>query len=316
MDRADTSTVRIGQLTDIHVADFADLRRRHFVGKRATGWVNFTRKRIHEYERRIVDASVARLVEEAPDLVVVSGDLTNLGLASELHAALGVLAPLKEAGIRTVVIPGNHDYYTVGSASGQFEEICADWQRADVRDAGMPYPFVVRTGPVAVVCFNSGIPTPPLLAYGLVDREQLARAERLIAMEKDAGRAIVFAVHHHPTRAPHHKREWPRGLRNVPAFRALAARSGATLIFHGHNHFWHQRRLREAEDVCVVGISCATTNRATPAARVAQVGLYEVDARGLQRAAVSSWRDEAFGDWVWTRPAEMPLESEHEALTS
>ncbi len=308
--------VRIGQLTDIHVAEFSGLRRRDFMGKRASGWVNFTRKRSKEYERRVVDAAVARMVEAAPDVVVVSGDLSNLGLASELRAALEVLEPLRAAGIRTVVIPGNHDAYTTAAAGGQFERVCAEWQIADARADGGLYPFVVRVDEVAIVCFNSAIPTPTFMAYGRVEDAQIARARELVAIEHAAGRSVVFALHHHPTRAPHHRSERGRGLRNVAAFRALAAESSASLVFHGHNHFMHLRRLREAPDVNVVGISSATTNRLSPAERVAQVGLFEVTGDGLQRVGISSWDGGKFAAWAWTEPSDITIESEHEQLTS
>lgn len=309
-------TIRIGQLTDIHVADFADLGPLDFVGKRATGWLNYTQKRADEYDRRVLDSAVARLVGTAPDLVVVSGDLSNLGLRSELRAALGVLEPLRQAGIRTVVIPGNHDAYVRSSARGQFEQVCAEWQQADARVEGHAYPFVVRCGPVAVVCFDSGIPTPPMLAYGRVDDAQLARAAKLIQAEKAAGRAIVFAVHHHATRAPHRRYEWPRGMHNVANFRRLAARADATLVMHGHNHYLHRRRMRGAESVCICGLSSSTTGRTEPPERVGQAGLYEVGASGLERAGVASWdgRRVLFGEWQWTRPDEIPVETGHEAL--
>ena len=194
--------------------------------------------------------------------------------------------------------------------------VCADWMKADARVDGDIYPFVVRVGDVAVVCFNSGVPTLPIMAYGRIEDEQIARARTLIRAEREAGRAIVFALHHHPTKAPNHKREWTRGLRNVGRFRKLAAHADASLVLHGHNHCHHQRRLREAPDVCVVGLSSATTNRADPPERVGQVGLYEVGAGGLQRLGVASWDSHKvlFGDWQWTRPEDVPVEAPHEVL--
>lgn len=308
-------TVRIGQLTDIHVADFADLRWTDFFGKRATGWFNYKSKREQEYEPHILESAVHRLVREEPDVVVVSGDLSNLGLPSEWRAALRILEPLREAGIRTVVIPGNHDYYVPSSAGGAFESVCREWQRADVRE-GDAYPYVVRARDVAILCFNSALPTPPIMAWGAVDDAQIERARRLARAETVAGRTVVFAVHHHPTRAPNHTREWHRGFRNVVAFRKLAAEVGATLVMHGHNHFEHRRRLREAPAVAVCGLSSAITTRELPPERMAQVGMYEVAAGALQRAGVASWdsRQVLFGEWAWHEAGDIPIESELEAL--
>ncbi len=306
-------SIRVGQMTDIHVPDFSDLRAVDFLGKRASGWVNFTRKRAQEYDQNIVRAGVARFVQERPDLVVISGDLTNLALPSEFRASLKLLEPLKEAGIRTVVFPGNHDYYVPAAANGQFEELCSEWQDADAR-ADEFYPFVCRAGDVAVLCFNSAIPTPPMLAYGIVDDAQIARGKELAAAETAAGRTVVFALHHHPTRAPHKKREWPRGLRNAQAFRAAAAQCGAVLVMHGHNHYEHARRMLGAEHVCISGISSSTTSKGSPPERVGQIGLYEFEAGAMSHLSVSSWDGSHFGAWQATQPGDVPVESSFEAM--
>lgn len=306
-------SIRVGQMTDIHVPDFTDLRPVDFLGKRATGWVNFTRKRSEEYDQNIVRAGVARFVAERPDLVVISGDLTNLALPSEFRASLKLLDPLREAGIRTVVFPGNHDYYVPAAANGQFEELCEGWQPADRRGDAF-YPFVCRAGDVAVLCFNSAIPTPPMLAYGLVDDAQIARGKDLAAAEAAAGRTIVFALHHHPTKAPHKKREWTRGLRNAHAFRAAAAECGAVLVMHGHNHYEHARRMLDAEQVCISGISSSTTSKGSPPERVGQIGLYEFESGSMSQFGVASWEGSAFADWRWTRPGDVPVETSREAL--
>ena len=306
-------TVRIGQMTDIHVADFADLGPLDFLGKRATGWVNFTRKRAQEYDVAIVRAGVARFVEERPDLVVISGDLTNLALRSEFRAALRLLEPLREAAIPVVVFPGNHDYYVRSASRGQFEEVCADWQPADARGEGH-YPFVVRASDVALVCFNSAIPTPPMLAYGQVDDAQIARGVALAKSERAAGRTVAFALHHHPTRAPHKKREWTRGLRNAAAFRGSAAEVGATLVMHGHNHYEHARRLLESPSVCISGLSSSTTAKSAPPERVGQIGLYTFGGGALESIGIADWGGAEFGQWRQRRPAEIPIETAHEAM--
>ena len=306
-------TIRVGQMTDIHVPDFSDLRPIDFLGKRATGWVNFTRKRAQEYDQNIVRAGVARFVEERPDLVVISGDLTNLALPSEFRASLKLLEPLKDAGVRTVVFPGNHDYYVPAAANGQFEELCSEWQDADARGDSF-YPFVCRAEDVAVICFNSAIPTPPMLAYGIVDDAQIARGRELAAVESAAGRTIVFALHHHPTRAPHKKREWTRGLRNAQAFRAAAADCGAVLVMHGHNHYEHARRMLDAEHVCISGISSSTTSKGAPPACVGQIGLYEFDGGRMTHLGIASWDGGRFGDWHRSAPDDIPIESPVEAM--
>ena len=49
-----------------------------------------------------------------PDLVLIGGDLTTDGYAHEFRDAQSHLAPLLDAELTTVVIPGNHDAKNVG----------------------------------------------------------------------------------------------------------------------------------------------------------------------------------------------------------
>lgn len=305
--------IRIGQLTDIHVAEFSDLRRRDFFGKRGTGWFNYRRSRASEYDDRVLGACVGALIDAAPDLVIVSGDLSNLGLRSEWRAARAVLQPLDDAGIRVSVIPGNHDVYVRAALDGGFEEIYADWLVADARGTDV-YPYVVRHDDVAVLHLNSGIPTPPLLAFGKVGHRQLDVARTLGRAERQAGRTVVVALHHHPTRAPHKEREWPRGLHDAPAVRALARELEASVMLHGHNHYFHTRRMRGSRGTFIVGCSSSTTSRGGPEPRRGQALLYTVDADGLQRLESCWWANGSLGAWTDVPLDGIPEETAHEAL--
>ena len=306
----------IGQLTDIHVAAFSDLRVRDAFNKRATGWVNYTRKRKAEYGREVVEACIAALVDARPDLVVVTGDLSNLALRSEWIAARDLLTPLVEAGIRYTVIPGNHDTYLAQALGGDFEQVFAPALVADAREA-TPYPYVVRVGATSVVHVNSGIPTPPMLAFGRVGPEQLRAIRHLAAEEQAAGQTLVVAVHHHPTRAPHKTREWPRGMHDAPAFRALCRELGVALVMHGHNHVFHARRMRRSETV-VVGCSSSTTRRQSPETHRGQTLLYTIDdaptAQRLVRLQSRDWTRDGLGPWTDHAVARIPEETAHEAL--
>lgn len=306
----------IGQLTDIHVAAFADLRLRDAFNKRATGWVNYTRKRKAEYGREVVEACVASLVEARPDLVVVSGDLSNLGLRSEWVAARSLLQPLSDAGLRYTVIPGNHDTYLPEATRGGFEAVFDEALVADARGAST-YPYVVRVGATSVLHVNSGIPTPPMLAFGRVGAPQLDALRTLGMTERAAGQTLVVAIHHHPTRAPHKPREWPRGLRDAAPFREICRALNVALVLHGHNHVFHARRMRGAE-THIVGCASSTSRRTAPETHRGQVMLYTLDDRaGAQRLSKlqsRDWNGTGLDPWTDHPVARIPEESAHEAL--
>jgi len=61
------------------------------------------------HDPRIVSATEAWLENRRPDLVIISGDLTQRARAEQFRAASAWLNRLRAAGLRTLVIPGNHD---------------------------------------------------------------------------------------------------------------------------------------------------------------------------------------------------------------
>jgi 3',5'-cyclic AMP phosphodiesterase CpdA len=61
------------------------------------------------HDPAVVAASEAWLAEHRPDLVIVSGDLTQRARIGQFRQARAWLARLREAGHRLLVVPGNHD---------------------------------------------------------------------------------------------------------------------------------------------------------------------------------------------------------------
>lgn len=61
------------------------------------------------HDPRIVSATEAWLAERQPDLVIISGDLTQRARVEQFRAASAWLNRLRAAGHRLLVIPGNHD---------------------------------------------------------------------------------------------------------------------------------------------------------------------------------------------------------------
>lgn len=57
----------------------------------------------------LVDAATAWLAEKRPDLVVISGDFTQRARVVQFRAASAWLDRLHRAGLKTLVVPGNHD---------------------------------------------------------------------------------------------------------------------------------------------------------------------------------------------------------------
>ena len=116
--------MRLAHISDLHVLDLTGARARDFLNKRITGSATLFARRSTAHQTSVVQAAIRDINEQAPDHVVVTGDLTNLSLRSEFEAATGLLRELGGRD-RLSVVPGNHDVYTRESR-GRFEQLCAE----------------------------------------------------------------------------------------------------------------------------------------------------------------------------------------------
>src|SRR3990172_6099114 len=100
---------RVAHLTDLHATPartaFAAL-----LGKRFFGWLSWQVRRRHAHQERVLEALLADLRAQAPDQIVVTGDLTNVAGEQEFPAARAWLERLGPPA-RVSIVPGNHDAY-------------------------------------------------------------------------------------------------------------------------------------------------------------------------------------------------------------
>ena len=99
--------------------------------------------------------------------------------------------------------------------------------------AGASFPFVRMLGAVAIVGVNSAVTTLPLVASGRVGAEQLARLDKVLERLGRAGHFRLVLIHHPPLPG---QAKRLRGLRDAAELERIAARHGAELVVHGHNH--------------------------------------------------------------------------------
>ncbi|WP_456640488.1 metallophosphoesterase family protein [Bradyrhizobium sp. USDA 10063] len=220
---------RLAHLSDPHLPPLPVARLRDLAGKRAFGYLNWTRNR-HKYHRReVLDALVADLQGQHPDHIAITGDLVNLALETEFkpaHAWLESVGPPD----RVTVVPGNHDAY-VRATRHRFATMFADYLRGDDADGATPFPFLRRRGPVALIGTSSAVPTPPLMATGWLGHAQLAALERMLAGLSSEGAFRVLLVHH-----PLHSDARVKRLTDSHKLLDLIKQYGVELILHGHDH--------------------------------------------------------------------------------
>lgn len=185
--------------------------------------------RHRRHRREVLDAALQVWLRSGVDRVCVTGDLVNFALPAEYCGAADVLDRLSRVAPVSLV-PGNHDAL---AASGM-AELRRHWARwLDGEENSADGLLVHFHGPVAIVGLSSAIPTPPLLAYGAVQPQQLSALERLLPKLRQSGHFRVVMLHHPPQAGV---MGWRCGLHQAAALRGILQRTGAELVLHGHLH--------------------------------------------------------------------------------
>jgi len=189
------------------------------------------------FDAQLLDDAVREILGLQPDLVVVGGDLTTEGYAHEFRDAKQFLQPLFDGGLRTIVIPGNHDSKNVGYL--HFRDSFGTGEGAGKGDSVLQ----VTGGPalsMQVVAIDS---SKPDLAEGEVGRERYDWIRQQFAPDVDVD-VRTFVLHHHLVPVPGTGRErntvWDAG-----DVLAVLHDAGVNIVLSGHKHVPHVWLLNE-----------------------------------------------------------------------
>jgi 3',5'-cyclic AMP phosphodiesterase CpdA len=221
----------LAHLSDPHLPPLPAPRLRELAGKRALGYLNWTRNR-HRYHRRdVLDALVSDMQAQSPDHVAITGDLVNLALEAEFSPALTWLESVGGPG-HVTAIPGNHDAY-VRATKQRFAETWTNYLSSDdaANGAAATFPFLRRRGPLALIGVSSAVPTPPLMATGRLGRQQFEALEQILS-KLSGEQAFRVLLIHHPLRSDSRAKR----LTDSRKLLALLKQFGVELVLHGHDH--------------------------------------------------------------------------------
>lgn len=268
----------LAQLTDLQMPPLPSASPASLLGKRMFGYLNWHLRRKKVHRRDTLDALVRDLHAQAPDHVVVTGDLTNISLPQEFEAARVWLEELGPAE-RVSVIPGNHDAYV----SLPFEKGLARWQKQMTGDDNWPppdqsiFPYVREIGEIALIGLNTAVPTPPYLATGRLGPSQLENLATRLARLRDMGRFRVVLIHHPPLPGL----ATPlRALDDAAALREVLVSEGAELVLYGHNHVQRMDRLNGPNGPIPIVAAPSASAYDTRPGRMARYNLFRIGRRG------------------------------------
>jgi 3',5'-cyclic AMP phosphodiesterase CpdA len=170
----------------------------------------------------LMDRTVIELNELRPDLVLCTGDLTEMGFRQDYVAAREYLSRIECPEL--VVIPGNHDARNVGYV--HFEEFFGPRSRS------------LRREDVTIVAVDS---SEPDLDVGQIGR---ARYDWLLDEFAAPARFRIFMLHHHLLPIPGTGRE-RNMVHDAGDVLEVLQECGVNLVLSGHKHVPYAWRLEE-----------------------------------------------------------------------
>jgi len=231
-------------LSDLHLTSLAGVSARELLSKRFLGYLSWRRRRRLEHRRERLDALVADFAGDGAAEIVITGDLTHIGLEREFRAAAEWLAALAPPS-RVALVPGNHD----ATVPASLEYQARYWADYLAGDDGPGYPTLRVRGDLAFIGLDSAVATAPGLASGRVDGAQLARLPALLAACRARGLFRVVYLHHCPLAGVDSRR---KHLVNHAAVAGTIAAGGAELVLHGHGHRDQRHELETVDGVAPV----------------------------------------------------------------
>ncbi|WP_179396280.1 metallophosphoesterase [Lacticaseibacillus absianus] len=208
-----------------------------------------------DYQPVALRAFVHDALAAKPAAVIITGDVTFNGALASAQSIAKRLAPLQAAGIRLLVIPGNHDIYDgwarayKGPDQLKVAQIApSDWRRlfndgyahALSEDSDSLSYTVALNGDYQLIMLDSNIyPIQPGATNpntgGELSETTLAWVQRQLAAGQKAGRTSLVFMHHNLYA---HNRVVHNGyvLNNADVLKPLLDRYHVPVLFSGHIH--------------------------------------------------------------------------------
>jgi len=166
----------------------------------------------------ILQALIAKLLVEKPNLVLVPGDLTKDGEKQSHQKFANYLAQLKAAGIKVLVIPGNHDlnnphsYLYSGATPAPTPAVTPDEFKTIYKDFGYGSPIEFAPNSLSYlaepveglwilgldVTKHDNNATSPETA-GVIKSTDLEWIKAKVSLAKSKGKTIMAMMHHGAT---------------------------------------------------------------------------------------------------------------------
>jgi 3',5'-cyclic AMP phosphodiesterase CpdA len=226
------------QISDPHLTTLEGVSAKELFNKRALGYLSWRRKRRFEHRPEVLAALQQDLQGQTLDQLLITGDLTHIGLPSEFEQARTWLHNLG-APSDIALVPGNHDACVRAPWDKSFA-LWAEYMQGDTPGNASSQSFALPNlkvrGDIAFIGVNTGVPKPPLMATGTAGQAQLDKLSPLLEDAHARGLFRVVYLHHCPVKGAE---KWRKRLTDAGEVEKILKDKGVELVVHGHGHRKH-----------------------------------------------------------------------------
>ncbi|XDD48747.1 metallophosphoesterase [Leptospira sp. WS92.C1] len=223
--------MKILHLSDLHFPTPIPLHQ--LKGKMIIGYLNYSLRRKKKYPLKIWNSILQSIQTIGPDIIVVSGDITNVSHETEFREAEKILSELPQD--KVFYIPGNHDRYTKQAVGeNAFYEKYFSNLSGEAIAQNSDYIRVKKIHDLYFVGWDSSFPLSILDAYGRVRPQIVTRTLQILKEKKIRNYVLVC---HHPIWNPQHRQETSHHkLLNREEVASLLKEKPPLAFLHGHVH--------------------------------------------------------------------------------
>lgn len=197
-----------------------------------TGYLNyfFRRKKFHPKE--LINVLFLKIQSLEYDLLIISGDLTNVSAENEFSEARKILSPVLDS--RAFMIPGNHDRYMesailpVDLFDKNFKEF------SGIKITEDKYIRVKQINDFYIIGWDSNRPTGVGIATGYVEPDVVTRTFKFLKENKI--QKYIIVCHHPIWKRPDKKESSYHKMDNREEIAAMLKSNPPIAYIHGHVH--------------------------------------------------------------------------------
>jgi 3',5'-cyclic AMP phosphodiesterase CpdA len=248
--------MRLVHLTDPHLSSLDGEKFSKLRGKRWSGYLSWRKNRRKHYLPAVLNRLTEAVRAEAADQILLTGDLIQIGLETEVAQATEWLTELGPAE-KVMLVPGNHDIYAQGSADVVYRawsEYLFQGAQPGPAENTAQFPVERRLGKLSLIGVSTACVTPVFMASGSLGETQLNKLSEMLKQATDEGQLVCLLIHHPPLPGMTH---WRKALSDADALQCVLERHPPALTFHGHLHHNRGYQSGESHIYCTAAASSA-----------------------------------------------------------